>query len=103
MSEYPSYPPPAPLAAPQTNTLAIVSLISGLVGFVFWGVGAIVAVVTGHMAKKQIRESMGQQTGDGLATAGLILGYAEIALLVIGCLCYLAIVVFGILGSNYNY
>ena len=105
MSEYPSYPPPAPLSTPKTSAMAIVSLVSALLGVtvVLMPIGCIVAVITGHLAKKQIRESMGQQTGEGLATAGLIIGYIEIALVVLGCLCYLAIVVFGIFGSSYSY
>ena len=94
MSEYPSYPPPAPVSAPQTSTLAVVSLIAALAGFFLWGVGAIVAVICGHLAKKQIKEGMGQYTGDGLATAGLIIGYIEIGLIVIGCLCWIVIAFF---------
>jgi hypothetical protein len=35
------------------------------------------------MAKKRIRESAGLLTGDGLATAGLILGYLQLVLVVI--------------------
>lgn len=54
-------------------------------------VGAIIAVITGHMAKKEIRESSGMLGGDGLATAGLLLGYSN---LILGlCLC-LAILLF---------
>jgi len=75
----------------QTSTLAVISLISAIAGFVIlWGIGPIIAVITGHMAKSEIRNSMGRLTGDGLATAGLILGYLQIGLLVIGC-CIFAI------------
>ena len=48
-------------------------------------VGGIIAVITGHMAKKEIRQSSGMLGGDGLATAGLVLGYSNLALGV--CLC----------------
>ena len=41
----------------SNSTLAIVSLVSGILG---WSLvpflGAIVAVITGHMAKKEIRD-----------------------------------------------
>lgn len=55
----------------STNVLAVVSLISGIV-WLCW-IGSIAAVITGHVARKQIRRS-GEQ-GDGLAVAGLVLGY----------------------------
>ncbi len=55
-----------------THSLAIVSLISSLV----WccGIGSITAIVTGFMAKQKIREEPDVAAGDGLATAGIILG-----------------------------
>lgn len=54
------------LMAPPTNTMAILSLVFA---FVF----SPLAIVFGHMAKKQIKER--GEGGDGLATAGLVLGY----------------------------
>ena len=74
----------------QTNTLAIISLVSGLLGWtVLPVIGAIAAVVTGHLAKKEIRESNNTLSGDGMALAGLILGYVQIGILVLGILCLL--------------
>ena len=64
-------------ATPPTNGLAIVSLVLSLLGLVF-GVTAIGGVICGHIARRQIRER-GEQ-GDGLALAGLIIGYILIAL-----------------------
>jgi hypothetical protein len=76
-----SYPPPSYTPAPQNSTTAIVSLVAGILGWTFVpGLGAIVAVITGHMAKSEIKKSMGTLGGDGMATAGLILGYSNIAL-----------------------
>jgi len=84
-------PPPAYIQPARTSTLAIVSLIAGIVGlFVLPMIGSIVAVVTGHMAKREIRDSGGQVSGDGLATAGLILGYIGVGLTVLG-ICALVI------------
>jgi hypothetical protein len=69
----------------QTSTLAIVSLVSGIVSWVLLPlIGSIIAVITGHMAKREIRESLGKLSGDGLATAGLILGYIQLAFIVLG-------------------
>lgn len=78
--------------------MAIVSLVSGIVSwFALPLLGAIVAVITGHLAKKEIRNSLGRLTGDGLATVGLVLGYLQLGLTVLGiCAAVVAVVVFGI-------
>lgn len=90
-----SAPPPAPFTAPApplyqaaaskpTSTAAIVSLIAGLLSWILLPlIAAIVAIVAGHMARSEIRQSNGSLDGDGLAIAGLILGYIQIALLVL--------------------
>src|SRR5438067_1176288 len=71
----------------QTNTLAIISLVAGVGSFfahVIPGVGgftvAVVAIVTGYMARNQIKQT-GEQ-GMGLATAGMVIGIVHIALIV---------------------
>lgn len=83
-----SYQPPpggSPYTAPPNSSMALVSLISGILGITFIPIiGSIVAVITGSMAKKEIRESYGALGGDGLATAGLVLGWIGIGLTVIG-------------------
>jgi hypothetical protein len=64
----------------KTSTLAIISLIGGITGWtVLPFLGAIVAVITGHMAQSEIKKSGGMITGKGMAIAGLILGYLAIA------------------------
>ncbi len=64
---------------PVTNNLAIVSLASSLASwFLLPVVAAIVAVITGHMARGEIRRSNGAQAGDALAIVGLILGYLNL-------------------------
>jgi hypothetical protein len=79
-------------SACQTNTLAIVSLVSGIISwFMVPIVGGIVAVITGHMAKGQIRRT-GEQ-GEIFATVGLILGYLHLAVvLLIGLFLVLVLV-----------
>ena len=66
----------------RTSTAAIISLIAGILGFVqiLPVIGPIAAVIAGHMAKNEIRKSAGMVSGNGMATAGLILGYVMIAL-----------------------
>ena len=65
---------------PRSSTLAIISLIGGITGFtVLPFLGAVVAVITGHMAQSEIKKSGGMVTGKGMATAGLIMGYLVLA------------------------
>ncbi|MFH1524728.1 MAG: DUF4190 domain-containing protein [Chloroflexota bacterium] len=69
-----------PPAGPRTSTTALISLIGGIAGWtVLPFLGSIVAIITGHMAKSEIKKSAGTVAGNGLATAGLILGYVSIA------------------------
>jgi len=69
----------APVPARRTNTLAIVSLVAGLCGFtVVPLLGSIAAIVTGHMALREIRET--GEDGATFAKAGLWLGYVLIGL-----------------------
>ena len=66
--------------APTTNGLAIVSLVFGVLGWtVLPFIGMIVAIITGHIALGQVRASHGAETGEGLAIAGLVLGYLALA------------------------
>jgi type IV pilus assembly protein PilA len=57
----------------ETSGKAIVSLIFGL--FFFFFPFSVVAIIFGHLSLSEIRKSAGRLKGNGLATAGLILGY----------------------------
>jgi hypothetical protein len=62
-------------AAP-TSSMSVISLVAGILGIsLFPFLGSIIALITGYMAKKEIRESSGTIGGDGMATAGIILGW----------------------------
>ena len=63
---------------PTTNHLAGISLGFGLGQVVCWFFGGIIAVVCGHVARRQIRKT-GEQ-GASMALAGLVLGYLGIAI-----------------------
>jgi uncharacterized membrane protein len=69
-----SYRPPV---APTINSLAVASLICGLAEIPTLGLTAVPAVILGSMARKQIRET--GERGEGLAVAGLILGWIVFA------------------------
>jgi len=101
--EQPMPPPPAVRTQPsttpatfsgETNTLALVSLISGIVSwFAMPLIGGVVAVVTGHLAKREIRRT-GEQ-GETFATVGLVLGYLHLAVVLL----IVALVVLVLVGA----
>ena len=68
----------------RTSTLAIISLVSGLLGWTLvpW-LGSIAAIITGHMARAEIRREAETTEGDGFAIAGLVLGWSMVALSVL--------------------
>ena len=63
--------------SPSTNGLAVASLVFGILSWVLCPfIGGIVAVICGHVAQSQIKRT--GESGSGLATTGLILGYLHI-------------------------
>lgn len=87
---YPMAPGYAPVgvAAAGASKLAIASLVCGIVGLCT-GFASIAAVICGHMALSQIKKSGGILQGRGMAIAGLVLGYIEIAFIIV----YIVIIV----------
>jgi hypothetical protein len=85
--------PPPPEYSQQSSSLAVISLIAGIASFIFLPlIGAIAAIITGNMAKKEIRQSVGRMTGLGMAKWGVILGWVNLGLSVVGaCLALLSI------------
>jgi len=80
---------------PKTSPLAITSLVTGLLGWTLLPLlGSLVAIVTGHMARSEIRRSRGVLDGDGLAVVGLVLGWLPVLIGVLGL-----VVIFMFLGG----
>jgi hypothetical protein len=50
--------------------------------WIYW-IGSILALVFGYIARAQIKRSNGVQTGQGLALAGIVLGWVGVAVLVV--------------------
>jgi uncharacterized protein DUF4190 len=107
----------SPTSAPN-NPLSIASLVSGVAAWVIGGLGScllsflflplafctgilflggnLAAAIMGHLARNQIRQSAGAQTGDGMALAGIVLGWGGVAISVLaGCGLILAAVLLG--------
>ncbi|SDQ57553.1 protein of unknown function [Pseudoxanthomonas sp. CF385] len=81
--------------ARTTSSLAIASLVSGILGWTLLPfIGTLVAIVTGHMARGEIRRSAGALDGDGLAIGGLILGWLSALVWIVGL-----VVIFMFLGG----
>ncbi|MCU7730892.1 DUF4190 domain-containing protein [Actinoplanes sp. KI2] len=89
----PGYGAPGYAPVTSTNTLAILALVFA---FVF----SPAAIVLGHLAKKQIRQT-GEQ-GEGLATAGLWLGYIFTILGLLACAVYVIVIVIAVGNAATN-
>ncbi|MEE7546741.1 DUF4190 domain-containing protein [Xanthomonas sp. Kuri4-1] len=75
--------------ARQTSTLAVVSLVAGILGWTLLPLlGSVFAIVTGHLARSQIRAQPGRLDGDGLAVGGLVLGWLSVSLWILGILAF---------------
>lgn len=57
----------------KTNGMAVASLVCSLVWLA--GVGSILAIIFGFVARGQIKRSEGSVQGNGLAIAGIIIGF----------------------------
>jgi type II secretory pathway pseudopilin PulG len=73
--------PYAPGGAKPTNGLAIASLVLSIIWLA--GLGSVLAVIFGIVARRQIRASGGRQGGEGLALAGALIGVVGILGLVL--------------------
>lgn len=88
----PRLPPPgAPYPdalIPQTNPWAIVSLASSVLAWCgLFGIGGLIGIITGVIARNEILTSHGTQSGEGLAIVGIILGAVNVAFTCLFALC----------------
>jgi hypothetical protein len=93
MEQRPAAPAYTPQARGHYNPWAIVSVsfaASTVLGS--WCFGGLVAVITGHVARHQIKTS--GEAGANLALVGLIVGYLSIALFLLFITAYIAFIVF---------
>ena len=80
-------PPSGPVAAQhvyvqtKTNGFAIAALVLGIV-WVYW-IGSILALVFGYIAKSQLEQAGGRETGMGMAVAGIVLGWIGVGILLL--------------------
>ncbi len=97
--QYGSYAPPPsygyPPPAPPTNGLAVASLVLSLLGLVgiLPLIGTVLGLIFGYSARNQIAQSRGLQGGEGLAQAGIIIGWVTLGIWALG-IC--AALIFGV-------
>lgn len=98
----PSYPPPerGTTRAAHTSGLAIASLALAVGGLTILPLlGSIVAIILGYMARNEIRRHPGELSGDGIAVAGIVLGWIAVAVSVLGFLVVGGLGMCGICGA----
>lgn len=84
-------------AAPRVNPLAIVALVSSLVGlFAIPVIGQIVGIITGHISLKQVKTT--GERGRGMALSGVLIGYISLGLGIL--LIVLTAVIIGVTGGS---
>ena len=86
---YPYPVPYGPGGAKPTNGLAIASLVLSIIWLA--GLGSVLAVIFGIVARRQIRASGGRQGGEGLALAGTLIGVVGVLGLVLAVTLGLAV------------
>jgi len=73
---------PGMSSEPQTDSKAIGSLVCGIASVtIFSIIAGIPAIILGHISRSDIRKSEGRLKGEGLALAGLIMGYISLAII----------------------
>ncbi|MCW6007519.1 DUF4190 domain-containing protein [Micromonospora sp. CPCC 205371] len=82
-----------PVASPPTNGLAIAALVCALAGIATC-ISAPVGAILGHVARRQIRER--GEAGDGMALAGIIVGWIITGLMVLLVAFYVVIIILAI-------
>jgi len=105
-------PPPPPPEPPgpfvraigttvPTSGMAVASLILGIAGLtVVPAIGSVLALILGYMAKRDIRQRPTETTGEGLATAGVVMGWIGVVLTVLAVCGFIAIFGFCAIASS---
>ncbi|MEU6073006.1 DUF4190 domain-containing protein [Micromonospora sp. NPDC047074] len=91
---YPGYGYPP---VQKTNGMAIAALVLALVG-IGSCITAPIGAILGHVAQKQIRET--GEGGEGMAKAGIIVGWIVTGLYALVMICYVGAIIFAITQSD---
>jgi hypothetical protein len=87
---------PGPYGAQRTNPMAIAAIVCGGAQLFFWLLTGIPAIILGHLARRQIKQT--GEGGAGLALAGLILGYIGVAAAVL----FIIVIVIAVSAASHH-
>jgi len=100
--------PPTPSAPPRAsstasapvNGMAVASLVLGIAGLtVLPVICSVFAIIFGYMARRDIRQRPAATSGNGVAVAGIVLGWIGVGLLILGVLGIGGAVLCGLCGA----
>lgn len=83
----PYYVPQQPWPQAGMNGMAIASMVLGIL-WLYW-VGSVLALIFGYIARSQIKQR--RQDGDGMAIAGIILGWIGVAALLVVLIAFIVV------------
>lgn len=88
------------LSAPlPTSGLAVASLVLSILSwFMLPVIGAVVGLVLGYSARQNTRGVAPTESGDGIATAGIVISWIHIGLATCVCVALAALFMLGLLG-----
>lgn len=97
-------PPPSraytPTSSKPTSGMAIASLVLGISGLTIVPfIASVAAIIIGYMARNEIRQRPDEIGGDGLALAGIIMGWIAVGIAVLGLFLGGGFMLCGICGS----
>jgi uncharacterized membrane protein YjgN (DUF898 family) len=109
--------PPAPGNVPPGNTLpavspqyvavqptedkAVISMVLGILSLVSFSILAgIPAIIVGNMSRNNIRASAGRLGGEGMATAGIVMGWVSVGLAGLAVLVVIIILIFAFAAAG---
>lgn len=84
-----------------TNPKAIVSLVLGILGITScYIVSGLPALIVGYLARREIKDSPETQDGNGLAVAGIVLGWISVGLTVVLAVSIVLVAMLSAAGSG---
>jgi len=88
------------MGSSPNSSKAVTALVLGILGLVVCSPLGIAAIVVGNQATREIAASGGREGGEGMAKAGVVLGWIAVALMALGLLLVVFLIVAGAMSSS---